>query len=34
MVLLEMRSQAKDHPVLLPMGESSYLKCAVLALAD
>jgi 23S rRNA (cytosine1962-C5)-methyltransferase len=33
-VLLEMRSQAKDHPVLLPMGESSYLKCAVLALAD
>lgn len=33
-LLLEMRSQAKDHPVLLPMAESAYLKCAVLALAD
>lgn len=33
-VLLEMRTQAKDHPVLLPVGESSYLKCAVLGMAD
>jgi 23S rRNA (cytosine1962-C5)-methyltransferase len=31
---LEMRSQAKDHPVLLPLSESAYLKCAVLTLAD
>ncbi|MBI3328343.1 MAG: class I SAM-dependent rRNA methyltransferase [Nitrospinae bacterium] len=33
-LLLEMRSQGKDHPVLLPVGESAYLKCAVLALID
>ena len=33
-VLLEMRSQARDHPVLLPLSESAYLKCAVLTLAD
>lgn len=33
-VLLEMRSQAKDHPVPLPMGELSYLKCAVLVLPN
>ncbi len=33
-LLLEMRAQAKDHPILLPMGESAYLKCGVLALAD
>jgi 23S rRNA (cytosine1962-C5)-methyltransferase len=33
-VLLEMRSQARDHPVLLPVCESAYLKCAVLMLVD
>jgi len=33
-LLLEMRSQAKDHPVLLPLSESAYLKCAVLMLAN
>jgi 23S rRNA (cytosine1962-C5)-methyltransferase len=33
-VLLEMRSQARDHPVLLPLSESAYLKCAVLTFAD
>jgi 23S rRNA (cytosine1962-C5)-methyltransferase len=33
-LLLEMRSQAKDHPVLLPATETAYLKCAVLTLAD
>lgn len=32
--LLEMRSQARDHPALLPLSESAYLKCAVLAFAD
>lgn len=30
--LLEMRSQAKDHPVLLSMPETEYLKCAFLEL--
>lgn len=29
--LLEMRSQARDHPVLLAARETQYLKCAVLA---
>ncbi|HSF34362.1 MAG TPA: class I SAM-dependent rRNA methyltransferase [Candidatus Tectomicrobia bacterium] len=33
-VLLEMRSQARDHPVLLPVSEMAYLKCAVLSLVD
>lgn len=33
-MLLEMRSQGKDHPALLPVGESAYLKCAVLTFAD
>lgn len=32
--LLEMRSQSKDHPVLLPLSEAAYLKCAVLTLAE
>jgi 23S rRNA (cytosine1962-C5)-methyltransferase len=32
--LLEMRSQGRDHPVLLPLSESAYLKCAVLTCAD
>jgi 23S rRNA (cytosine1962-C5)-methyltransferase len=32
--LLEMRSQARDHPSLLPVSESAYLKCAVLTLLD
>ncbi|MDQ3828538.1 MAG: rRNA large subunit methyltransferase I, partial [Candidatus Tectomicrobia bacterium] len=33
-MLLEMRSQGKDHPTLLPVQESAYLKCAVLAFGD
>lgn len=33
-VLLEMRSQARDHPVLLPLSEAAYLKCAVLTFLD
>jgi 23S rRNA (cytosine1962-C5)-methyltransferase len=33
-MLLEMRSQARDHPVLLPLSESAYLKCAVLVCSD
>jgi 23S rRNA (cytosine1962-C5)-methyltransferase len=33
-LLLEMRSQARDHAVLLPLSEAAYLKCAVLTLAD
>jgi 23S rRNA (cytosine1962-C5)-methyltransferase len=28
--LVEYRSQAKDHPVLLPAPETEYLKCAIL----
>jgi 23S rRNA (cytosine1962-C5)-methyltransferase len=28
--LLEMRSQARDHPVVLAARETQYLKCAVL----
>jgi len=28
--LLEMRSQARDHPMLLAAPETQYLKCAVL----
>jgi 23S rRNA (cytosine1962-C5)-methyltransferase len=28
--LLELRSQSKDHPVLLAMPETEYLKCAIL----
>ena len=28
--LLEMRGQARDHPVLLSMPETDYLKCAIL----
>ncbi len=28
--LLEMRAQARDHPMLLAAGETQYLKCAVL----
>ncbi|MGE5893225.1 MAG: class I SAM-dependent rRNA methyltransferase [bacterium] len=28
--ILEMRSQARDHPVLLPMPETEYLKCLFL----
>jgi len=31
LVLLEFRHQAKDHPVLLAMKETQYLKCAVLS---
>ena len=30
--LLEMRSQARDHPALLAARESQYLKCAILAM--
>jgi 23S rRNA (cytosine1962-C5)-methyltransferase len=32
--LIEMRSQGRDHPVLLPLSEAAYLKCAVLMCAD
>ncbi|MDF3003481.1 MAG: class SAM-dependent rRNA methyltransferase [Bacillota bacterium] len=28
--LLEFRSQAKDHPILLASGETQYIKCAIL----
>jgi len=31
--LLEMRSQARDHPMLLAARETQYLKCAVLLIA-
>jgi 23S rRNA (cytosine1962-C5)-methyltransferase len=30
--LLEMRTQARDHPMLLAARETHYLKCAVLIL--
>jgi len=30
--LLEMRTQARDHPMLLAARETQYLKCAILAL--
>lgn len=30
--LLEMRSQARDHPILLAARETQYLKCAVLVI--
>jgi 23S rRNA (cytosine1962-C5)-methyltransferase len=30
--LLEMRSQARDHPVLLAAKETQYLKCAILVI--
>jgi 23S rRNA (cytosine1962-C5)-methyltransferase len=33
-LLLDMRGQSKDHPMLLPLTESAYLKCAVLTLAE
>jgi 23S rRNA (cytosine1962-C5)-methyltransferase len=33
-LLVEMRSQGRDHPVVLPLSESAYLKCAVIAVAD
>jgi 23S rRNA (cytosine1962-C5)-methyltransferase len=33
-VLIEMRAQGRDHPVLLPMSEAAYLKCAVIAVAE
>jgi len=33
-LLVEMRSQGRDHPVVLPMSEAAYLKCAVIAVAD
>jgi 23S rRNA (cytosine1962-C5)-methyltransferase len=28
--LIELRSQARDHPILLSMPETEYLKCAFL----
>ncbi|HVP35475.1 MAG TPA: methyltransferase domain-containing protein, partial [Terriglobales bacterium] len=28
--LIEFRTQAKDHPILLSMPETEYLKCAIL----
>jgi 23S rRNA (cytosine1962-C5)-methyltransferase len=33
-LLLELRSQARDHPVLLPVSEAAYLKCALLTFAE
>jgi 23S rRNA (cytosine1962-C5)-methyltransferase len=30
--ILEMRSQARDHPILLAAKETQYLKCAILAI--
>jgi 23S rRNA (cytosine1962-C5)-methyltransferase len=32
--ILELRGQAKDHPVLLNVPETSYLKCAVLHVSN
>ncbi len=31
--LLEFRSQGRDHPVLMPMKETEYLKCAFVEIA-
>jgi len=31
--LLELRTQAKDHPILLNVPETAYLKCAILLLS-
>jgi 23S rRNA (cytosine1962-C5)-methyltransferase len=31
--LLETRSQSKDHPVLLGVPESHYLKCFIVSVA-
>jgi 23S rRNA (cytosine1962-C5)-methyltransferase len=31
--IIESRSQAKDHPILLSVPESSYLKCLILAVS-
>ena len=28
--LLEFRSQSRDHPILLSIPETDYLKCAIL----
>jgi 23S rRNA (cytosine1962-C5)-methyltransferase len=33
-LLIEMRAQGRDHPVVLPLSEAAYLKCAVIAVAD
>ncbi len=32
--LLEKRGQSKDHPVLLSVPETSYLKCLILRISD
>lgn len=32
--LIELRSQAPDHPILLSMPETEYLKCAILQVLD
>jgi len=32
--LLEIRGQAKDHPILLNVPETSYLKCLILSVSD
>jgi len=32
-VVIEWRGQAHDHPVLLAMPETSYLKCAIMRIA-
>ena len=31
--ILERRGQAKDHPVLLTVPETNYLKCLILAVS-
>jgi 23S rRNA (cytosine1962-C5)-methyltransferase len=32
--LLEVRGQAKDHPVLLNIPETAYLKCVIANVSD
>jgi len=32
--LLELRTQAADHPILLAAKETQYLKCAILEAVD
>jgi 23S rRNA (cytosine1962-C5)-methyltransferase len=32
--LLEVRSQAKDHPILLDVPETAYLKCIIVRVSD
>jgi 23S rRNA (cytosine1962-C5)-methyltransferase len=32
--LVEVRGQAKDHPILLNLPETSYLKCVIASVSD